>query len=67
MIVGASGGGLLFPVVGLHGLLGIGAALCAGGLLVLVADSVALRPARHEASSAAEKCSWRSKLVRPRC
>jgi MFS family permease len=50
MIVGASGGGLLFPVVGLHGLLGIGAALCAGGLLVLVADSVALRPARRQAS-----------------
>jgi predicted MFS family arabinose efflux permease len=43
MIVGASGGGLLFPLLGFHGLLVIGAVLCAGGVLVLLADATALR------------------------
>jgi MFS family permease len=43
MIVGAGGGGLLFPFVGFHGLLAIGAALCTGGVGVLLADMRALR------------------------
>jgi len=45
MILGASGGGLLYPLLGFRGLLGIGALLCAGGLAVLLADAAALRAA----------------------
>jgi len=45
MIVGASGGGLLYPLLGFHGLLSVGALLCAGGLAVLLADAAALRAA----------------------
>jgi MFS family permease len=43
MIVGASGGGLLYPLLGFRGLLGVGAALCAGGVGILLADMRALR------------------------
>lgn len=43
VIVGASGGGLLYPYLGFHGLLASGALLCAGGVVALLADGVALR------------------------
>jgi MFS family permease len=42
MIVGASGGGLLYPLLGFRGLLIVGAALCAGGVGVLLGDIRAL-------------------------
>lgn len=45
IIVGASGGGLAYPVLGLHGLLSVAALLCAGGVGALLADAAALRPA----------------------
>ena len=38
MIVGASGGGLLYPWLGFHGLLAASAALCGGGVVALVRD-----------------------------
>src|SRR5205823_6768707 len=43
MILGASGGGLLYPWLGFHGLLGAGALLCGLGVLALVADVNAMR------------------------
>jgi MFS family permease len=43
IILGSGGGGLLFPWLGFHGLLVLGAAACALGLVVLLADAVALR------------------------
>jgi MFS family permease len=38
MIVGASGGGLLYPWLGFQGLLVVGAILCGGGVIALVRD-----------------------------
>jgi MFS family permease len=38
MILGSSAGGLLYPSIGFHGLLSIGAVLCAGGIVVLLTD-----------------------------
>jgi MFS family permease len=53
IILGASGGGLLFPIVGFHGLLQLGAVLCGCGLLALLRDRVTMRlPAPVEASPA---------------
>jgi MFS family permease len=43
MIVGASGGGLLYPYLGFHGLLGVGAFLCGCGALALLRDRVTMR------------------------
>jgi MFS family permease len=43
MILGASGGGLLYPWLGFHGLLEVGAILCAGGLVALLRDRVTMR------------------------
>ncbi|MBV9545770.1 MAG: MFS transporter [Chloroflexi bacterium] len=42
VIGGASGGGLAYPLLGFHGLLVVGAALCVCGLGALLADSGAL-------------------------
>jgi MFS family permease len=38
IILGASGGGLLYPILGFHGLLSLGALLCGFGLLALLRD-----------------------------
>jgi MFS family permease len=47
MIVGSGGGGLLYPTLGFHGLLAVGAVLCGLGLVVLFADALAgRRPAQ---------------------
>jgi MFS family permease len=43
MMLGSSVGGLLYPLLQFHGLLIVGAILCFGGLVVLFADSFALR------------------------
>jgi MFS family permease len=45
MIVGASGGGLLYPWLGFHGLLQVGALLCTGGLVALLRDRINMAPA----------------------
>jgi len=44
MILGASGGGLLYPLLGFHGLLEAGALLCCAGILALLRDRVTLQP-----------------------
>jgi MFS family permease len=44
MILGASGGGLLYPWLGFHGLLQVGALLCFGGVIALLRDRVTMRP-----------------------
>jgi predicted MFS family arabinose efflux permease len=38
IILGASGGGLLYPLLGFHGLLGLGALMCGCGILALLRD-----------------------------
>jgi MFS family permease len=43
MILGASGGGLLYPWLGFHGLLQVGALLCFGGVLALLRDRVTMQ------------------------
>jgi MFS family permease len=43
IICGASGGGLLYPVLGFHGLLTLGALLCGFGLLALLRDRFRMR------------------------
>jgi MFS family permease len=43
MIVGASGGGLLYPLLGFHGLLTIAAMLCSCGVLALLQDRVKMQ------------------------
>jgi len=43
MIVGASGGGLLFPLLGFHGLLEVGAVLCGFGIVALLRDRETMR------------------------
>jgi MFS family permease len=43
MILGASGGGLLHPLLGFHGLLQVGAILCLGGVLALLRDRETMR------------------------
>jgi MFS family permease len=53
MIVGASGGGLLYPLLGFHGLLTVAAILCSCGVLALLQDRVKMQlaaprmPAAH--------------------
>jgi len=42
MIIGASGGGLLYPVLGFHGLLTLGALLCGCGILALLRDRLTM-------------------------
>jgi hypothetical protein len=52
MILGASGGGLLYPLVGFHGLLQLGAVLCVFGVLALLRDRVTMQlpsPSRQSA------------------
>lgn len=44
MILGASGGGLLYPWLGFHGLLQAGAIFCCGGILALLRDRVSMQP-----------------------
>ncbi len=44
IIIGSSGGGLLYPWLQFHGLLAVGAILCCGGVLALLLDA---RPTRH--------------------
>jgi MFS family permease len=43
MILGASGGGLLHPWLGFHGLLQTGALLCGGAIVALIRDRVTMR------------------------
>ncbi|MGI9149539.1 MAG: MFS transporter [Chloroflexota bacterium] len=43
IISGASGGGLLYPVLGFHGLLQVGALLCGCGVLALLHDRVTMQ------------------------
>jgi MFS family permease len=43
MIVGASGGGLLYPLLNFHGLLQVGAILCGFGLIALLNDRETMR------------------------
>ena len=43
IIFGASGGGLLYPVLGFHGLLTLGALLCGFGVLALLRDRFRMR------------------------
>jgi MFS family permease len=43
MILGSSVGGLLYPALQFRGLLTVGAAVCLGGVAVLIADGVAMR------------------------
>jgi MFS family permease len=43
IIFGASGGGLLYPVLGFHGLLTLGALLCGFGILALLRDRFRMR------------------------
>ena len=43
MIVGASGGGLLYPFLGFQGLLQAGAVLCGFGVVALLRDRVTMR------------------------
>jgi MFS family permease len=43
MILGASGGGLLHPLLGFHGLLQVGAILCLGGVVALLRDRETMR------------------------
>jgi MFS family permease len=43
MVLGASGGGLLYPLLGFHGLLQVGAFLCALGVAALVRDRVRMQ------------------------
>jgi MFS family permease len=50
MIIGASGGGLLYSALQFHGLLVVGAILCGMGVAVLLVDSLAARPARRDRS-----------------
>ena len=45
IIFGASGGGLLYPLLGFHGLLSLGALLCGFGILVLLRDRFRMQPA----------------------
>ena len=53
MVVGASGGGLLYPFLGFHGLLRLGALLCLLGVAVLIRDRVTMRVPAPLSSSAA--------------
>jgi predicted MFS family arabinose efflux permease len=43
MILGASGGGLLHPLLGFHGLQQVGAILCLGGVVALLRDRETMR------------------------
>jgi MFS family permease len=43
IILGSSGGGLLYPWLQFHGLLSLGAVLCCFGLAALVIDAISLR------------------------
>ncbi len=46
MVVGSSVGGLLYPLLGFHGLLAAGAAICASGVLVALRDPGLREPRR---------------------
>ena len=43
IILGASGGGLLYPILGFHGLLSLGAVLCGFGIVALLRDRFRMR------------------------
>jgi predicted MFS family arabinose efflux permease len=52
MIVGSSGGGVLYTTLGFQGLLVVGSLLCLCGLGVLLADAMAWRrPVRSPAAA----------------
>jgi MFS family permease len=51
IIVGASGGGLLYPLLGFHGLLVVTALLCSCGVLALMQDRVRMQLAAHAGAS----------------
>ena len=47
MIVGASGGGLLYPLLGFRGLLSVGALLCGLGIVALLRDRIMMAVMPH--------------------